>query len=180
MLEQISRNAGAFIGAFGVLLGVIITALIENRRRIKELKDINKPILINYKLHHISDESTVQAFYFESDEKPCARITGIFKNTDNGILFIDCVKTETKCYTPKFPATIDKNIVFYLILENTQGETTKQCLIYCHDILGTPYLYHAKFCFERNVESQIILIDDAPQKRKKLDLATQLLTYMNT
>lgn len=173
MNHWINSNSAALVGVIGTLLGVLIAACIENMRRRKELVNRVKPILINYMRHQIEGEKIVSKYLFVSEGDDSKDITGVFKNTANGILFFDCIITDTKIYLPKYSATVDKDTAFYLILRNIEGESLKKCQIYCHDILGTQYYYNAHFNFSGK-ESQIVLDDEIPHKGRKRKLKTLL------
>ena len=146
------------IGAFVSLLGVIITLKNEQKALKKERIEKLKPILINYTCAFAGEESVIPKYMFVSDgEKVDATITGVFKNTDNGILFFDKIVTESKTYIPQDNSTVDKNTVFLLELHNIAGETLKFCRIYCRDILGNEYYYDAEFVFDTNKQSEIVI-----------------------
>ncbi len=173
MNQWLINNSAALIGVIGALLGVLITVFIENRRRRKELFDSVKPILINYMRHQIEGEIIKSKYLFVSEGDDSRDITGVFKNTANGILFFDCIKTETKIYRPKYSATVDKDTAFCLIIRNIEGESLRECRIYCHDIFGTPYYYNAHFTFSGK-ESQIVLVNELPHKGRKKEIKTML------
>lgn len=102
----------ALIGGLLALLGVLITLCREKKELKKERIERAKPILINYSLAAVERSSFVPVFIFKSNEGENINILeGVFKNTDNGIAFIDYIKTETKTYMPVDSATVDKNMV---------------------------------------------------------------------
>ncbi|MBQ2729895.1 MAG: hypothetical protein IJF69_03895 [Clostridia bacterium] len=136
----------ALIGGLLALLGVLITLCREKKELKKERIERAKPILINYSLAAVERSSFVPVFIFKSNEGENINILeGVFKNTDNGIAFIDYIKTETKTYMPVDSATVDKNMVFRVQLINITGESLKTFSIFCHDIYGTKYTYKARF-----------------------------------
>ena len=166
MNESNATLVSALIGVFGALLGVVITLLFENYRRRKEQIDKAKPILINY--IHNDDSKKLMGYAFKSDSTDNNHIIGCFKNTDNGVLFLDYVETETKKYYYKNNSAVDKNSVFLLGLYGLSGETLKKCTIYCHDIYGTSYKYNAKFTPDSpGIFNKITLIDSEPQRIKR-------------
>lgn len=159
MLEWLIKNSAIFaaelIGALGIIGAVVITIIVESRHRKKERIEMIKPIVINAE-DNCSKE--VREFVFESNSEKCdGRISGNFKNTDNGILFIDYVQTETKLYHPKNSAVVDKNSFFKVILVNIGGETLKKCVIFFHDILGNKYQLDAAF-----KNNTIVLVKNDP------------------
>ena len=146
------------LGAVVSLLGVIITLRNEQKALKKERIEKLKPILINYTCDFAGNESVIPKYKFVSDgEKVVKTITGVFKNTDNGILIFDKIVTESKKYFPYDNFTVDKNTVFLLELDNIAGESLKSCRIYCRDILGNKYYYDAKFVFDPNKQSELVI-----------------------
>ena len=136
----------ALIGGLLALLGVLITLCREKEELKKERIEKAKPILNNYSLTAVDRSNFVPVFVFKSNEGENINILeGVFKNTDNGIAFIDYIKTETKTYMPVDSVTVDKNMVFRIQLKNITGESLKFCSIFCHDIYGTKYSYKASF-----------------------------------
>lgn len=167
MHESNATLVAALIGVFGALLGVIVTSVIENRRRKKNLYDKAKPIIINYQNTETLTSKTRTPYVFKSDNESKGSIIGTFKNTDNGILFLDYIKTETKTYMPKHVIAIDKNTVFEIKLCGLEGETMKECTLYCHDIYRNKYLYNASFTSDSWQFNMISLIDGEPTKVSK-------------
>lgn len=144
------------IGGLLTLLGVGITLKYETKKRKEEQIDKAKPIIINYMSDVIDKNQYTPRYIFSNDEETVGKeITGIFKNTDNGILFFEYIETETKKYYPQQSSAVDKNTVFYLTLNIVIGETLKKCIFHCHDILGTKYYYEASFCFECEKQSKL-------------------------
>lgn len=176
MKEWIIKNApvlvASIIGVIGALLGVIISSAIENKRRRKEAKDRAKPILINCMEYQSLNKHDIAIFVFESEDESSATVKGVFKNTDNGILLFDYIETETKKYYPVQGSAVGKNEMFVIILQGIANETLKKCRIYCHDIYGIRYFYDAKFLFDSDVHSEIIIQNEVPievkgKKQKK-------------
>lgn len=148
----------ALIGGTLALIGVLITLSREKKELKNERIEKAKPVLINYPDDTIDRSKLMPSFVFKASEGDTrGTLTGVFKNTDNGIAFIDCVKTETKVYTPVNNATIDKNTIFYIRLANIAGETMKECNILCHDIYGTEYCYKAHFDCKAASRSDIVI-----------------------
>ena len=136
----------ALIGGALALAGVLITLGREKKELKKERVEKAKPVLINYPDDAINRSELTPTFTFKANEGGSrGTLIGVFKNTDNGIAFLDCIKTETKTYLPINNVTIDKNTVFRIHLINIGGETMKKCSILCHDIYGTNYCYQAHF-----------------------------------
>ena len=165
-MEWIIENAAilvsAAIGVIGALLGVIITQIVENRRRRKELIDKAKPIVINYTTERSIAEHSVTSYYFETDDDGAGMASSLFKNTDNGILFIDHIETQKKKYYPAQVATADKNTVFKVFLPVTKGENFENCALFGRDIYGNLYRYNCRFDFEKDIEHEIVIVDSMP------------------
>lgn len=147
----------ALIGVFGALAGVITTAVIENKRRRKELVDKAKPIIINCPINTIPDRAHIPHYVFRnSDNKGVGRYYGIYKSTDNGIVFLDSIETETKNYLPQRNSAVDKNSTFIVELNIVEGETLKKCRIHCHDIFGNRYYYDADYVYDNGMRQLLI------------------------
>ena len=93
-------------------------------------------------------------------------MNGYFKNSDNSVVFLDYVKTETKEYWPieKSTIAIDKGEYFSILLSNIAGETLKDCTIICHDIFENSYQFRAKFTIDEKLHNDIILENSLPEK----------------
>ena len=162
LIENAAVFISALIGVIGALVGVIITERIEGKRRYKEQIERAKPILINRMVSQVGSYNDIPNYLFVSEGESSKDIVGVFRNTDNGILFWDYIKTETKTYRPTNCNAVDKNTDFYIILRNLDEETFKTCTIYCHDIFGIQYYFSAHFHFESGVESRIAIDDSMP------------------
>lgn len=150
--------SSAVIGGILALIGVFITLSHERKERKKEQKEKVKPIVINYMANAAKNDSCVLRFLFVADDKPSSSdVIGVFKNTDNGILFIDYIETETKKYYTPHSSVVDKNTVFYIYLQISDGETFKKCVIHCHDVFETKYFYEVEFCFQPRRQSQMMI-----------------------
>lgn len=148
----------AVIGGLLALLGVYYTLKHEQKERRAEQMDKAKPIVINHIIHAVDKNApTPKLRFVTGKDSKGAVVTGVFKNTDNGILFIDYIETEKFRYYPQYSSAVDKNTVFLVCLEIVNGETFQNCVIYCHDIFGTPYYYDASFCFESGGQSELLI-----------------------
>lgn len=168
MKECISTDfaviASALIGVLGTLLGVLITSIVEYKRRKIEQIEKAKPILINYALNQLTNKDKTPWFSFLADDDSSGSVSGLFKNTSNAILFLDYVKTETKHYYPNDSTTIDRNTEFYIDLQHIGNESLKQCKIFCHDIYNNDYYFQAHFDLDYQRTSNIIIDDSMPKK----------------
>ena len=154
----------ALIGVAGALLGVIITLIAEHIRRKKEQIASAKPILINYAVNQLTNKDKTPRFSFYSEGSNTQTISGLFKNTSNAMIFLEYIKTETKEYYPDDSTTIDKNTEFYIDLLHIDGESLKQCKIFCYDIYNNAYYFQAHFDFNSQRTSNIIIDDSIPKK----------------
>ena len=149
----------SLIGGVLALVGALITIGREKAELRKERFEKAKPILINYSINTITKLEEMSIYTFRSDEeKSSASIIGVFKNTDNGIVFFDYIETETKVYKPINNVTVDKNTIFCLKLENINGENFKKCNVFCHDIFRTQYCYQANFKVNSSIGRMAIVI----------------------
>ncbi len=165
--------SSAFIGGLLALLGVYLTLAHDRKERNVERIDKAKPILVNSVAHVLRDVEGVPKLLCRSEGETSKKtVFGCFKNTDNGILFIDNITTETKTYIPENCSTIDKDTHFYLIFYIVNGETLKTCRINCHDIFGKKYYYDGVFDLTPGSENQIVIgniqpVSDHEMKCKK-------------
>lgn len=149
MLCWLYENSGALvssiIGAVATIIVVVLTIRNGNKHRKEDLIAQAKPIVINYDATQIDNYKSITQVMFEFDQadndEKTGNVCGTFKNTDNGVLFIDCFKTESKKYLPTTVATIDKNTIFQIYVKIVRGETLKGMTVYCHDIYGNKYKY---------------------------------------
>ena len=148
----------AVIGGFLALFGVFLTLRHEQKERKAEQVDKAKPIVINYMSHAIDRTAPSPKLRFVADKDSKGHmVTGVFKNTDNGILFFDYIETEKHRYYPQHSSAVDKNTVFFVFLEIVNGETFQNCTFYCHDIFGTQYYYEASFCSESGRQGELMI-----------------------
>lgn len=157
----------ALIGGGLTLAGVIVTIKWEAKHKKKEEIEKVKPIVINATSPMIPKDSKIFCYTFESQgDLQKHEVFAVFKNTDNGILFFDLIKTANKEYYPIDGATVDKNTFFYISLKSIVGDTMEKCDIYCHDIYGNKYVYNGYFNFDSDKTrySDIIIGEIKPIK----------------
>lgn len=153
----------AFIGGGLTLLGVFLTIQHGNRcrneEREKELKSQAKPILINYAAGRPDSKDAV-VFQFSSSgklESTCT-LTGIIKNTDNGIAFVDKIVSGDITYLPIIDSTIDKNVVVRIVVSLAdKREKLKGATMFVHDIYGNQYCYDMTYNTGEIRRSEILL-----------------------
>lgn len=69
-------------------------------------------------------------------------LTGIIKNTDNGIALLDRVETKTNTYYPSCGNVVDKEALFVLSIVLAEGtETMQNMRLFVKDIYGNSYKY---------------------------------------
>ena len=164
--ESNSALVGALIGAAVALLGVIITEIITSCRRKKDRIANAKPIIINY-LNESVTTNPLTTYIFHSDSEDTNDITGSFKNTDNGLLFLDYVDIGSKRFIPKNFAVVDKNTEFSITLQGLGGASfDNEIRLYFHDIFGNQYYYRLKQTSSSRKYIRIALADDEPQSVK--------------
>lgn len=148
----------AFIGGLIALVGVVITLRHEAEVQKKERIDRAKPIMINYPARAVPERGRVPHYHFRASEDISpSELYGVFKNTDNAVLFLDSIETETKQYFPQRNSAVDKNAAFIIALHIVEGETLKQCRIHCHDIFGHKYFYEAEYDYDNDREKRILV-----------------------
>ena len=150
--------ASAVIGGLIALGGVIITLRTEATARKQERIDNAKPIMINYPSRAIPDQAHVPHYHFwASDDTELKKLYGAFKNTDNGIMFLDSFESESKQYLPQRNSAVDKNEAFIIVLHAPKGETLTKWRIHCHDIYGTKYYYDAEYGQDNDKQQRILI-----------------------
>lgn len=167
MNENNTALLSAVIGAAVALFGVIITEIITSCRRKKDKIENAKPIIINY-LNESVTTNPLTTYIFRSDSGDTTDITGSFKNTDNGLLFLDYVDIGSKRFNPKVFAVVDKNTEFSITLQGLGGASLdNEIRLYFHDVFGNPYYYRLNQTGSSRKYIRIALADDEPQPVNK-------------
>lgn len=166
-MDWFDQNSAALIsaciGVIGALVVNIIMQAVQSRKRKQEVIDKAKPIVINCAYSQIN-KSGVMYYHFVAEGQRIDNIVGVFKNTGNGILFIDYIDTGYGKYYPVQNSTVDKDTEFCIVVEMVNKQTLDEKLvIYCHDIFGTKYYFDAHFDFEIGSNSQIVIDDSMPK-----------------
>lgn len=63
------------------------------------------------------------------------------RNSDNGVLLIEYLKTENKIYKPLYGKIVEKNAYCVLCVYFDDGENLKNMLLSVTDVLGNRYMY---------------------------------------
>ena len=72
-------------------------------------------------------------------------LTGLIKNTDNGIMLLDRVESENHVYLPSTGNIVEKGSLIQLIIWlSTECETLENMRLYVKDIYGNTYCYPMK------------------------------------
>ncbi len=149
----------ALIGGGLTLAGVIVTIKWEAKQKKQEEIEKVKPIIICVEEQSIKRDEKIYDCEFYSNGDSDETLCGVFKNTDNGILFLDMLESELKTYRPHRVITVDKNTYFRIILINVIGESLEELKLYCHDIFGNKYIYEMDSSFEP-IESNNVVIKE--------------------
>ena len=137
----------ALISGILTIIGVGLTIKHENKKSKHVLKLSNKPIFYridpnqeyNYKIAHDYQ------FNFYSNKK-LKDICGIFKNTDNAILFLNYISVDGNKYFPSFGNVIDKNEIFNIyVCSEIDVSSKSEVIMSIYDILNNEYKYKL-FC----------------------------------
>ena len=167
MHESNATLVAALIGAAVAFLGLIVTEIIAYCRRKNDQIVNTKPILINF-LNGSITNNPLTTYTFKSDSSDNIDIIGSFKNTDNGIMFLDYVDIGTKRFKPDVFAVVDKNTTFSIQLQGLGGASfDNEIKLYFHDIHGNQYYYRLKQTTSSRKYIRIALVDDEPQKVKR-------------
>ena len=131
----------ALLGGGLTLLGVWLTIKDQNKKEETARKAAARPWIFSCEEYIPQDKKT----YFmvpDSDYSQDMFISGIIKNTDNGILILDCVESEAVRYTSAGDNVVDKNsAVELVILLKNHVEPLKGFHLYIKDVYGNRYSY---------------------------------------
>lgn len=131
----------ALFGGGLTLLGVWLTIRDQSKKEETARKAAARPWIFSCEEYIPQDKKT----YFmvpDSDDSEDMFIAGNIKNTDNGILILDCVESETVRYTPDGDNVVDKNSAIELVIHlKNRVETLKGLHLYIKDVYGNRYCY---------------------------------------
>ncbi len=145
----------AIIGGGLTLAGVIVTIKWEAKQKKQEEIEKVKPIIINTDYDNTKQLKSYLTFEFATAGDTCTRIFGCFKNTDNGILFIDYIESDSNKYESFADSTVDKNSYFSINMYAGRDEQFNNFKIYCHDVLGNKYYYDTLLMLNRNQDGLV-------------------------
>jgi len=141
----------ASLGGLIALFGVVITIKHEDRQRKRyreeELKVQAKPIIINYSMQQVSEKAIATFPFSKSGEIESGEtLTGIFKNTDNGIMFIDKIVSKDITYFPVADSVLDKNMPVRIVVQFAdEHEIFHDYVMHVHDIYNNKYYYNLEY-----------------------------------
>lgn len=163
IIPLISAFMGGLLTFFGTLISFHHEKTVRNQEEIKKIR----PVLINQMVHSINDKNTVPRYLFLLDKQVRLKhtITGVFKNTDSGILFFDYIEIKGQKYYPRDSNAVDKNTFFYIMIE-IDNKDASSCRIFFMDAMKNQYHYDAKLCYDSN-QSQITILDSLPNRTAK-------------
>lgn len=131
----------ALIGGGLTLVGVIFTIRSQNKKDYIAKKASARPWIFSC-TKYLPGDSKIYSMYPDMGFSPNMFISGIIKNTDNGILILNYVQSETTKYTPNDDNVVEKNSSIQLVIYlKNQVETLKDLHLYIKDIYGNQYRY---------------------------------------
>ena len=133
----------ALIGGGLTLLGVFLTIKDQNKKEEIARKAAARPWIYSCEERHFLCNPKLT--YSMGVKTPISReitLTGKIKNTDNGLLFLECVKSEKATYYPNGCNVVEKNTIFELMVYLLAGvENLRDVKLYINDIYGNRYCY---------------------------------------
>ena len=125
------------------LLGVFLTIKDQNKKEEIARKAAARPWIYSCEERHFLCNPKLT--YSMGVKTPISReitLTGKIKNTDNGLLFLECVKSEKATYHPNGCNVVEKNTIFELTVYLLAGvENLRDVKLYINDIYGNRYCY---------------------------------------
>ncbi len=139
LIDIIIPLGSALIGGVLTLGGVFLTMTDQHKKDEIARKASARPWIYS------CVESNPKLVYTMASKNPISPdlyIVGEIKNTDNGLMLLECVKSEKVTYYPDGCNVVDKNTTFKLVvyLEN-KIETLRDIKLYIKDIYGNGYCY---------------------------------------
>lgn len=139
--EIVVPLCSALLGGGLTLWGVSL--IIKDQRKKEEVarKAAARPWIFSCE-EHIPTEKKMYKMVPDSAYSEKGTIAGNIKNTDNGILILDCIKSEFVNYMPDGDNVVDKNSAFELVIFLKEyAETLTDLTLYTKDIYGNGYQY---------------------------------------
>lgn len=146
MNQNIISLISALIGGGLTLLGVRHTIKAQEKEQLNNRKLEAKPWLFSFDERQDYDPKKLLTYFMEVggtynfDKKN--HLTGIIKNTGNGIALLEYVKSETDIYYPSCGNVVEKDALIKLNIVLANGsETLKYMNLYVKDLYGNRYKY---------------------------------------
>lgn len=131
----------ALFGGGLTLLGVWLTIRDQSKKEEAARKAAARPWIFSCE-EYIPHNKKTYSMVPDSDDSEDMFIAGNIKNTDNGILILDCVESEAVRYTPDGDNVVDKNSAIELVIYlKNRVETLKGLHLYIKDVYGNRYCY---------------------------------------
>lgn len=131
----------ALLGGGLTLFGVWLT--IKDQRKKEEVarKAAVRPWIFSCE-EYIPQDKNIYSMVPDSYGTENMFIAGNIKNTDNGILILNCVESETARYIPDGDYVVDKNSAIELVIHlKNRVETLKRLHLYIKYVYGNRYCY---------------------------------------
>lgn len=131
----------AVIGGGLTLLGVWFTIRNQSKKEEIARKAAARPWI--FSCETCSPQNKKKYFMVpDSDYSQDMFIAGTIKNTDNGILILDHLKSKKVQYFSSGDKVVDKNTVIELVvLVKNRIETLEELYLYINDVYGNQYRY---------------------------------------
>ena len=133
----------ALIGGVLALGGAFLTMMDQHKKEEIARKAAARPWIYSCEEQHFLCNPKLT--YSMGVKTPISReitLTGKIKNTDNGLLFLECVKSEKATYHPNGCNVVEKNTIFELTIYLLAGvENLRDVKLYINDIYGNRYCY---------------------------------------
>lgn len=131
----------ALLGGGLTLLGVRLAIKDQSKKEEYARKAAARPWIFSCE-EHIPSEKKMYKMVPDSDCSDRGTVAGNIKNTDNGILILDCAESEAVRYTPDGDNVVDKNSAIELVIHlKNRVETLKGFHLYIKDVYGNRYCY---------------------------------------
>ena len=131
----------AVIGGGLTLFGVWLTMRGQNKKDEAKRKAEVRPWIFSCE-EHIPENKKIYSVVPDTGCSCSFPIAGNIKNTENGILILDCVKSKYCHYLPNGDSVVDKNTsIELLIYPADKKENLEEVYLYIRDVYGNRYRY---------------------------------------
>lgn len=135
----------------GITLGGVWATIKNEAKKDREARRIAaKPLAFSYQIDYkeLKSDNSKRLVYsmISKSGKGSLVVSGIIKNTDNGIMMLDRVESACSVYYPDQNRVVDKNTVIRLdIYLEDRVENLQDAYLYVKDIYGNQYKYAIDF-----------------------------------